>query len=622
MTESKINSRKLAVAIIARNEQDVLVETIQSVKSLADEILVLDTGSSDRTPEIASALGAQVLATTWKNDFSAARNELLEQISADWVLWLDAGERLDPAFEASLREFIDEKTEPDRVYLLPLELPAVTPQGLAEQVLLPRLVPGRKNLPFVGRVRESQSEAFQAAGLQFDVAPGRLLCPPRRHDTNRKVRIAERNLDIVEQERASASGATSARLLLAAADAHASLDRHEQAADHYLQAIRSARPKSLEMLEGYYGLMSSLDRDPSQLDRQITMGVESLESFPLDAQLLCLVGSCLRRKGCNDLAIRSFQMASKHGEVVLEAWHVVDLAEITTVHWALALRLNGQFTEAADVLDESLETNPNSLRLIKHRFDLALQLGQRETTLALIDRLYSDADDKPTLREAVHGVCDAAENNTSQALGRLQAAYARGCREPFALRGLAVVLLTVGQTDVAQVVLAEWAKVDPNNAELRAYAFGVERPLGTRSADRIASRRVLQGGTGPKGQPRKDRIRDGKHRRSTGNARRRRQHDLLPLRSARAARPGQRKHYDLAIARDGDVLRHLQHGSTGQEVLSYASDFSATDCKTVPIVAIIFVRSIGLLRYSSHPASRHFARSSCMAFAVKAMIGR
>ena len=85
---------RLSVAMIVRDEQEVLAESIESVGKIADEIVVLDTGSTDRTPELAAQLGATVHRTPWENNFSAARNHCLRFVSGNWVLWLDAGERI------------------------------------------------------------------------------------------------------------------------------------------------------------------------------------------------------------------------------------------------------------------------------------------------------------------------------------------------------------------------------------------------------------------------------------------------------------------------------------------------------------------------------------------------
>jgi glycosyltransferase involved in cell wall biosynthesis len=67
-----------------------------------DEIIVVDTGSTDRTKDIATALGAKVFEFSWKNDFSAARNFSISQAKGDWILVLDADEVISPLDHASL----------------------------------------------------------------------------------------------------------------------------------------------------------------------------------------------------------------------------------------------------------------------------------------------------------------------------------------------------------------------------------------------------------------------------------------------------------------------------------------------------------------------------------------
>src|ERR1700682_941360 len=85
---------KLSVAMIVRDEQELLAETLSSVQPLADEIIVLDTGSTDRTVELANEFGATVHGKPWANDFSAARNHCQHFLTGSWVLWVNAGEVL------------------------------------------------------------------------------------------------------------------------------------------------------------------------------------------------------------------------------------------------------------------------------------------------------------------------------------------------------------------------------------------------------------------------------------------------------------------------------------------------------------------------------------------------
>jgi tetratricopeptide (TPR) repeat protein len=92
----------LALSMIVRNEAATLRRCLASVRGVAQEMVVADTGSTDATPEIAREFGAQVIAIPWEDDFAAARNRALEPVRSGWVLSLDADEMLDPAAGAEI----------------------------------------------------------------------------------------------------------------------------------------------------------------------------------------------------------------------------------------------------------------------------------------------------------------------------------------------------------------------------------------------------------------------------------------------------------------------------------------------------------------------------------------
>ncbi len=97
---------KLSLCMIVKNEEAALPKCLGSVKNVVDEMVVLDTGSSDRTPQIAQKFGAKVYHFEWCNDFSAARNEALKYVTGDWVLVLDADETLTQKIVPQLKDAI------------------------------------------------------------------------------------------------------------------------------------------------------------------------------------------------------------------------------------------------------------------------------------------------------------------------------------------------------------------------------------------------------------------------------------------------------------------------------------------------------------------------------------
>ena len=82
----------ISLCMITKNEENYIEDCINSVKSIVDEIIVVDTGSNDKTKAIAQRLGAKLIDHKWKDDFSEARNESLKQATGDWILVLDADE--------------------------------------------------------------------------------------------------------------------------------------------------------------------------------------------------------------------------------------------------------------------------------------------------------------------------------------------------------------------------------------------------------------------------------------------------------------------------------------------------------------------------------------------------
>lgn len=99
---------QLSLSMIVRDEAEQLEACLRSVTGFVDEMVLLDTGSRDDTVAIAERCGAVVHRMAWPGDFAPARNRALELVSGDWVLVLDADERLRPEARAPLRQLMAE----------------------------------------------------------------------------------------------------------------------------------------------------------------------------------------------------------------------------------------------------------------------------------------------------------------------------------------------------------------------------------------------------------------------------------------------------------------------------------------------------------------------------------
>lgn len=97
----------LSLCMIAKDEEEQIARCINSAKGFVDQIIVVDTGSTDRTVEIARELGAEVYHLQWQDDFSQARNESLKYAKGDWIIVLDCDEELDQNSALLLKEAIN-----------------------------------------------------------------------------------------------------------------------------------------------------------------------------------------------------------------------------------------------------------------------------------------------------------------------------------------------------------------------------------------------------------------------------------------------------------------------------------------------------------------------------------
>ncbi len=144
----------ISLCMIVRNEEDTIARCLDSVKGIPDEIVIIDTGSTDRTKEIVSQYTDLVIDFTWIDDFAAARNFAFSKATMDYILWLDA----DDVFAASDREqLLKLKKTLDRQidvvnmpYLLAFDQFGKVTYSLRRN----RLVKRSKNFRWIGAVHE------------------------------------------------------------------------------------------------------------------------------------------------------------------------------------------------------------------------------------------------------------------------------------------------------------------------------------------------------------------------------------------------------------------------------------------------------------------------------------
>jgi tetratricopeptide (TPR) repeat protein len=140
----------LSVCMIVKDEENNLEDCLKSIGGFADQIVIVDTGSRDKTVQIAQNHRAAVIRSDWRNDFSYSRNISLDHATCRWILWLDADDRVPPS---EVEKFIRLKTSPpDQAFYL--KICNVRPGGFGEQWFQLRMFPNHPGIRFERKIHE------------------------------------------------------------------------------------------------------------------------------------------------------------------------------------------------------------------------------------------------------------------------------------------------------------------------------------------------------------------------------------------------------------------------------------------------------------------------------------
>jgi len=161
---SSSRKAKVSLTMIVRNEEHNLPRCLESVRGLFDEIVVVDTGSTDRTKEIALGFGARIVDFAWVDDFAAARNVALDHATGDYVFWLDADDVIEPPEREKLKKLLKSlRAESNDAYALRCICDTSTGgQVVADQT---RLFPRRDGIRWARRIHEDITVALDRAGI-------------------------------------------------------------------------------------------------------------------------------------------------------------------------------------------------------------------------------------------------------------------------------------------------------------------------------------------------------------------------------------------------------------------------------------------------------------------------
>jgi len=186
----------ISVCMIVKNEEKNLPNCLSSIQNFANEIVVVDTGSTDGTKEVIKRYGAKLVETEWENDFSKARNLSLEHATQPWIMWLDADDVVPKNMVPKLiqlKSFPLTQSFAFQIY----NNQEIKPGG--SSFLQIRMFPNRPDVRFTRRIHEQVADTLKALGIKnqnVEVA----IINTGYEDADQKSKKAKRNLEIQKAE--------------------------------------------------------------------------------------------------------------------------------------------------------------------------------------------------------------------------------------------------------------------------------------------------------------------------------------------------------------------------------------------------------------------------------------
>jgi glycosyltransferase involved in cell wall biosynthesis len=183
----------ISLAMIVKNGAEHLAQTFESAKPICDELIVVDTGSTDDTVAIAESFGAKVHHFDWIDDFSAARNESFGKATGDWIMWLDCGDTISAQ---STQSFLQLKSQLDILdnadFIWANINRGITPEGMVVcRFNTPRFVRRTAFAGWAGAVHEYMDKSNENAIIWENASVDDLL-PRANTPTDRNINILQK----------------------------------------------------------------------------------------------------------------------------------------------------------------------------------------------------------------------------------------------------------------------------------------------------------------------------------------------------------------------------------------------------------------------------------------------
>ena len=344
---------KITACYIVKNEAENLAKSIKSLKTQVNEIVVVDTGSTDNTMAIARKLGAKVYSFPWQDDFSKARNFALSKAKGDWLVLLDADEYFTAKTAGNIRQVIHRAKQVDGllVQLVNFDVDKAKVQNYFNAL---RIVRKQAGLHYEGMIHEELKLSGDNSMKLAQVPANMLEIYHTGYATSVSKQKIKRNLQMLQQ--AVANGQSEESLARYFCDCYFGLDDMEKCEYYGWIEIRKGRQslnfgsRCHRVLMNYYGQRN----DAESMAKRRQLAEISVEQYPEVPDFWAEYSECLYQTGEYAQAIAAMEKALE----LMQDYHGMEPSMLVEGHMAPQLeeRLQVFRQLQADLINQEKST--------------------------------------------------------------------------------------------------------------------------------------------------------------------------------------------------------------------------------------------------------------------------
>ena len=365
---------RIAACYIVRNEGRVLPRSLSSIQESVNDIIVVDTGSTDDTKEIAISYGAKVYEFPWGDDFSAARNFALEQVKADWVVFLDADEYFSKETAENLPKIV-QIADAAAIDVLIVFLRNIDEESGAVllETYVPRIFRSSSRLRYCGRIHEELRDNGNPVSSLRSVGAKDLVLIHTGYSHNISGAKARRNLKLLLRELKENPGADNLYMYLS--EAYDGVDDDSNAMKYAELDIRLGRRNVVYASRSWRILLRRLALHAESQARRCEVARHAIRCFPELPEFYAEYAECLAFFKDFPRAIQEAREAKRvfleygkqrHMEPTLFTEQMLLTLEKRCIEWERMLRQDGESflwkTEAGDEMNQSIAEKGEDLR--------------------------------------------------------------------------------------------------------------------------------------------------------------------------------------------------------------------------------------------------------------------